>query len=181
MIQIRKVISLALLLGASLAMSAHAAVIWDEAVNGDLSSVTNAASATELGTLTDSSNTIIGTLDGGTSTVAGTDEYDLFRFTVGDSWSLDFDSLSFSGDFPRVLLYDYGNSQTAGSFDVAIADAISRAAGTWAFGLIPQANRGTVSYTLSINLDNASAVPAPLGAPLALIALVLLGLRRRAR
>lgn len=160
---------------------ALAVPLWDETVDGDLSSVTTAAAATDLGLITNQFNEINGTLDGGNpnDSASGTDEYDLFKFTTTGAWSLDIDLLTLDGT-ASVLLYDYDALASLGFYSAPTLDATTGGAGTFALGLIPEGNRGMVEYGLTIYLPNPpTSAPAPVTA--ALVALGLAGFAARRR
>lgn len=155
-----------------LGVSAQAAVVHNETVDGDLlntlnTGLNNTLPATpNFGLLSSGVNSIRGSIDAGAtnSTSDGTDEFDNFRFTTNSTWS--FSPELVSGDLLVAFLYEdtgtafnYLGARLLNNNDVF--GSITNDAGSYAISITGSGNSGSASYDVAVNV---SSVPVPAAA-----------------
>lgn len=164
------------LVACALAISAPAgvaAVIWDEAVDGDISDIFSIP--TDLGTLTGGSFEILAGIDAGTAN-NGPDAHDYALVSIEGDWTVDLLSASiantdslligiYSPDFNTDFGFDFLGAAQSDLFGVL-------AAGDYLLRVTPSGNVGQAEYSLGINVT-----PVPLPSALVLLLSGIVGLK----
>ncbi|MEM1187893.1 MAG: hypothetical protein AAGI72_05170 [Pseudomonadota bacterium] len=166
--------------------SVSAAVIYEEATDGDITDFSQAGpgGSTDLGTLQPlTTSTILGTINAGPITTMtsnvfdGTDEFDTFQFrTLGD-FTVNFTYVSgnndvfvdfdYSGIFQGFFVFQGGggvevqSSQTPATINDIFAAEGALPADLYSIGLVPGSNTGMIAYQIDIITGPASIVVSP--------------------